>query len=376
MDRQADSAVTVPASAPADGPAAPPRRRLRTLLMCGGVLAVIAGVLLFYLFTGRYESTDDAELEAARATVSANVAGRVVEIDVHDNQRVHRGDLLFRLDDRPFRIAVNEATARLATARLQIGAAKVTYRQKLADIAAADSTVKYRQEEFDRQQGLAASGISSRSRFEQAQHDIEQARAQLKSEQEQAASVLALLGGNPDLPVDRHPSVATAQAALDKATLELSYTEVRAPDDGIVAKVEQLQVGDYINAATPVFTVISTRDIWIEANFKEDQLAYMRAGQSAEVALDAYGGRKLPARIVSLSPGTGSLFSALPPENATGNWVKVVQRLPVRLQFDPAIDVAELPLHAGLSANVTVDTRHERHLFGDGAQAREAPLQP
>jgi membrane fusion protein (multidrug efflux system) len=357
------------------------RARLRWILMSGGVLAVLAGVLLFYLFTGRYESTDDATLQAAQATVSANIAGRVVAVEVHDNQRVHAGDVLFRIDDRPFRIAMAESTAKLAAARLQIGAAKVTYRQKLSEVAAATSTVNFRQEDFDRQQGLVATGISSRSQFEQAQHGIEQARAQLSSAQQQSESVLALLGGNPNLPLDQHPSVQQAQAALDKANLDLSYTVVRAPVDGVVAKVEQLQAGDYITAAAPVFTLISTQDIWVEANFKEDQLSYMRAGQSAEVTLDAFTGHSLSARVVSLSPGTGSQFSALPPENATGNWVKVVQRLPVRLQFEPALDPAQVPLHAGLSANVTVDTGHRRNLFGREAQAHEpqdgqAPKRP
>jgi membrane fusion protein (multidrug efflux system) len=351
------------------------RRWQRPLLMTGGVLATAVGVVVFYLFTGRYQSTDDATVQAAQASVSANVAGRVVAIDVRDNQRVHRGDVLFRLDDQPFRIAVAEATAKLASARLQIAAAKVMYRQRLADVEAANSTVTYRQEEFERQKGLVASGISSRSQFEQAQHGIEQARAQLAAAQQQGESVLALLGGNPNLPVDQHPSVQQAQAALDKANLDLSYTVVRAPDDGVVAKVEQLQVGDYINAAAPVFMLVSTRDVWIEANFKEDQLSHMRPGQSAELTLDAYPGHTLTARVASLSPGTGSQFSALPPENATGNWVKVVQRLPVRLQLDPALDVSELPLHAGLSANVTVDTQHRRRLFGGGNEPRVASRQ-
>jgi membrane fusion protein (multidrug efflux system) len=353
------------------------RERLRWLLMGGGTVLVLLAVALFYWFSGRYESTDDATLQAAQASVSTNVAGRVVAIEVHDNQAVHRGDVLFRLDERPFRIAVAEAAAKLAAARLQIGAAKVTYQQKLAEVTAASSTVTYRQEEFTRQQGLVATGIASRSQFEQAQHALEQAQAQLSSAQEQSQSVLALLGGNPALPVDQHPSVQQAQAALDKANLDLSYTVVQASDDGVVAKVEQLQVGDYINAATPVFTLLSTRNIWVEANFKEDQLSYMRPGQSAQVTLDAYAGHKLSARVISLSPGTGSQFSALPPENATGNWVKVVQRLPVRVQFDPPLDAAQTPLHAGLSANVTVDTGHQRHLFGDaGAPARETARVP
>jgi membrane fusion protein (multidrug efflux system) len=359
-------------------PSTPDRReRRRRILMAVGILAAIVGVVVFYLLTGRYQSTDDAELEAAQASISANVAGRVVAIEVHDNQKVQRGDVLFRLDDASFRIAVAEAEAKLAATRMQIDAAKVTYRRELDDVTAAASTVTFRQQEFERQRDLVSTGISSRSQFEQAQHGIEQARAQLASAQQQGESVLALLGGNPNLPLDQHPSVRQAQAALDKANLDLSYTVIRAPDDGIAAKVEQLQIGDYITAATPVFTLVSTRDVWIEANFKEDQLAYMRVGQSAEVTLDAYGGHKLAARVISLSPGTGSLFSALPPENATGNWVKVVQRLPIRLELDPAEDLSELPLHAGLSADVTVDTQHRRHLIGgDEPPPRVAARQP
>jgi membrane fusion protein (multidrug efflux system) len=352
------------------------RTRRGRVLMAAGAAAALAGVVLFYFLTGRYQSTDDAMLQAAQAAISTNVAGRVVEIDVHENQRVQRGDVLFRLDDRPFRIAVAEAEAKLSAARLQIRAAKVAYRRQLSEVAAADSTVTFRRQEFERQQGLVSTGISSRAQFEQAQHGIEQARAALSSAQQQGDSVLAMLGGDPNLPVDRHPSVQQAQAALDRANLELSYTVVRAPDDGIVAKVEQLQVGDYINAAVPVFSLVSTRDIWIEANFKEDQLSYMRPGQRAEVSIDAYAGRTLAARVVSLSPGTGAQFSALPPENATGNWVKVVQRLPVRLQLEAVPELAELPLHAGLSADVTVDTGHRRRLFGADAEAREAPQRP
>ncbi|MGH8232131.1 MAG: HlyD family efflux transporter periplasmic adaptor subunit, partial [Steroidobacteraceae bacterium] len=188
------------------------------------------------------------------------------------------------------------------------------------------------------------------------------------SAQQQVGSVLALLGGNPDLPLDQHPVVMQAQAALDRAELQLSYTVIRAPDEGVAAKVEQLQVGDYINASTPVFGLVSTRDILVEANFKEDDLTYMRAGQSAEVRIDAYPGHRFKARVASLSPGTGAQFSLLPPENATGNWVKVVQRVPVRLQLQASDFGEATPLHTGLSAEVTVDTGHRRHLFGGSTQ--------
>jgi membrane fusion protein, multidrug efflux system len=338
--------------------------RLRWLLMGGGIALAVVGTLWYYLATGRYVSTDDSSVQAAQTTISANVPGRVIELDVHDNQAVRHGEVLFRIDDRAFRIAVEEAQAKLASARMEIGAAKATYRHQLSEQNAARDTLAYQQQEYQRQQRLLASGISSRAQFEQVQHAVQLAQSQLTSAQQTAGSVLAMLGGNPDLPLDEHPVVMQAQAALDRANLDLSYTVIRAPDDGVVAKVEQLQVGDYINAATPVFGLVSSRDVWVEANFKEDDLTYMRAGQSAEIRIDAYPGRRFKAQVVSLSPGTGAQFSLLPPENATGNWVKVVQRVPVRLQLASGELTEATPLHAGLSAEVTVDTEHHRSLFG------------
>jgi membrane fusion protein (multidrug efflux system) len=338
--------------------------RRRWMLMTGGVLLAIVAGLWYYLASGRYVSTDDSSVQAAQATISANVPGRVVELDVYDNQTVQRGQVLYQLDARPYQIAVEDARAKLAAARMQILAAEAMYRHQLADLIAARDTLAYQQHEFERQQRLLQSGISSRAQFEQVQHAVGLAQAQLASAQQQAASVLAILGGDPDLPVDHHPTVLEALAALDQAYLNLSYTVVRAPDDGVVAKVEQLQAGDYVNAATPVFSLISSRDVWVEANFKEDELTYMRSGQSAEVSIDTYPSHHFKAHVMSLSPGTGSQFSVLPPENATGNWVKVVQRVPVRLQFDRSELGDALPLHAGLSAEVTVDTEHRRSLFG------------
>ena len=336
--------------------------RLRLPLMIGGVLLVAIGTLYFWLSGGRYMSTDDAYVQAARASISSNVAGQVAEIAVRNNQRVHRGDLLFRLDDQPYRIAAEEAQAKLGTARLEIVAGKATYRQQLASMRSAQDTLAYQEREYQRQQKLLASGISSQMQFDQAQHARDTARQQFASAQQQVASVLAMLGGDADVDPDRHPTVQQAQAVLDRAKLNLSYTRIVAPDDGIVTKVEQLQVGDYINAANPVFALISTRDVWIEANFKEDQLSHMRAGQSATVDIDTYSGKTFKAHVISIAPGTGSQFSALPPENATGNWVKVVQRLPVRLELESPD--ADLPLHSGLSVNVEVDTGHRRSLFG------------
>jgi membrane fusion protein (multidrug efflux system) len=341
--------------------AGPLRERLRVPLMLLGVVAVAIGALTFWLTGGRYMSTDDAYVEAARTSITSNVAGQVLQILVHDNEPVHRGQVLFKLDDQPYRIAVEAAQAKLAGARLTVLAGKATYRERLAGIRSAQDTVSYREKEYERQQKLLAKGIASQAQYDGAQHALDNARQQVVSAQQQAASVLAMLDGNADIDVNQHPSVLQAQAELDRARLNLSYAQITAPDDGIVTKVEQLQVGDYINAATPVFALISTRDVWIEANFKENQLAHMRPGQPATVQIDTYPERAFKARVVSIAPGTGSQFSLLPPENATGNWVKVVQRLPVRLEL---IDtVPDLPLHSGLSATVDVDTGYRRSLF-------------
>jgi membrane fusion protein, multidrug efflux system len=337
-------------------PGRPLRQRLRLPLMLAGPILVLLAGTWWYLTSGRYVSTDDAYVQAARTMVSADISGRVVAVAVHDNERVAKGQLLFQLDDRPYRIAVDEAKAMLAAARLQVDALKATYHLKLADAKAAEDTLAYQQREYERQRQLAASGVAARSTFDQVQNALQVARQKVASTQSDVANTLAQLGGDADLPLDRHPSVQRAQAALDKAELDLSYTMVRAAEPGIVTKVDQLQVGSYATASTPVFSMISKR-VWIEANFKETELTHMHPGQAATVEIDTYPGIVFDAKVESLSPGTGLTFSLLPAENATGNWVKVVQRLPVRLSLE---DPKSRLLHAGLSATVEVDTEHRR----------------
>jgi membrane fusion protein (multidrug efflux system) len=333
------------------------RQRLRLPLMLAGPLVVLIAAGWWYLTSGRFVSTDDAYVQAARTMISADISGRVVAISVKDNQRVAKGQELFKIDDRPYRIAIEEAKAQLAAARLQVEAMKATYRQKLAEEKGAEDTLDYQTREYDRQRQLAAAGVAARATFDQVQNALQMAKMKVTSSQSDLANMLAQLGGNPDIPVDDHPTVQRALAALDKAQLDLSYTVVRAAESGIVTKVDQLQVGSYVNAATPVFSLVSDR-VWVEANFKETELTHMRAGQDATVEIDTYPGVVFHAKVASLSPGTGLTFSLLPPENATGNWVKVVQRLPVRLILDdPPSDV---PLHAGLSATVDVDTHYRR----------------
>jgi membrane fusion protein (multidrug efflux system) len=342
-------------------------QRLRfSLMIVIPVLAIIAGLCIYFL-SGRYESTDDAYTQAAAVSISSNVSGRVTEIDVHDNQFVKQGTTLFRLDDRPLRISVNEAAARLANAKLQIVSLKSTYRQRQSDLRSAEQSMAYEQSEYARHERLLKSGIVSRAQYDQASHALDTARQQVAGAKQQLAAVAAQLANNPDIDPDRHPEVQEAQAALDRANLNLSYTVILAPSDGVVTKVEQLQVGDYVNAATPLFSLVSNQDVWVEANFKEAQLAGMRIGQSASIKLDRYPDKKFNAVLVSMSPSTGSQFSMLPPENASGNWVKVVQRIPVRLHLantDPSIF-----LQAGLSANVSIDT----HSPVDSTAAAERP---
>jgi len=319
---------------------------------------VLVAGCYWFLTGGRYVSTDDAYVQAARVAISTDISGRVVEIDVHDNDRVAAGQALFRIDQRPFQIAVEEAKAQLGTVRFQIHAMKATYHQKRADARATEAMVDYQQHEFDRQQRLVASGTASQQQFEQARQAYETGKQQLASKQQDVAVALANIGGDPDLPLEQHPMVQHAQAALDRAELNHSYTVIKAPENGIVTKVEQLQVGDYVTASTPLFSLMSTDKVWVEANFKETELTHMRPGQAATVEIDTYPDVAFPAKVESLSPGTGLTFSLLPAENATGNWVKVVQRLPVRLSIDH-ID-SDAPLHAGLSVTVEVDTEHRR----------------
>lgn len=337
------------------------KRRLRKPLLFAVPLLVLIGALAFYLHGGRYQSTDDAFLDAGMVSVSPNVAGRVIEVDVHNNQHVHKGDVLFRIDPAPFQAAVDEAQAQLHDAITNVGSMRANYRQGQADLAAAQAKLHFAQREAARQKELVQEGISSQSQYDQARLAVQTASRNIQSTRQANASIAAALTGNVNAPTAQQPAVQKAQATLDRAKLDLSYTVVRAAQDGIVSKVDQLQVGDYVEASKPVFTLVGNR-IWVTANFKEDQLQYMRLGQPATIAIDAFPDLDIKGHVASFSPGTGNAFSVLPAENATGNWVKVVQRLPVEIAIDNPL--ADVPLHAGLSVEATVDTGHKRHLFG------------
>ena len=336
------------------------KRWRKPLLLVAPVVLIAAGTYV-YLTGGRYETTDDAFLQTGLVSVSPNISGKVLSVEVQDNQQVTKGQVLFRIDPAPYAARVAQAEAELAQATAQIASQRADYRKGQAQLAAAQAQAQYAEREAARQKELLGEGISSQNQYDQAVLAARTARQAIASSQQQNASLAAQLAGDVAGPSAQQPVVRAAQAALDQARLDLSYTVVRAAQDGIVAKVDQLQAGDYVTAGKPVFTEAS-RHIWIEANFKENQLRYMRLGQTAKVKIDAFPDLDLTAHVSSFSPGTGNAFSVLPAENATGNWVKVVQRLPVLLTLDRL--PKDRPLHAGLSVEVTIDTGHKRTLLG------------
>lgn len=366
MDRDDSARIALPD----EGEPRDRRARYRKPLLIAAPVVALLAILFFYLHGGRYESTDDAYLQSTKVQVSANVSGRVIAVEVASNQRVRRGQVLFRLDPAPYQARVDEAEAKLAGARLQVGSLRANYRQGASELKAAEDRLHFAERERDRQKELLAEGISSQAQYDNAALAATTAAQQIVTVGQQNASVLASLGGAPDSPVVDNAIVREAQAALDQARLDLGYTVIRAPRDGIVTKVDQLPVGTYVEASKPVFTLVGLK-LWVEGNFKENQLHHMRVGQPASFKIDAFPDLHLTGRLASFSPGTGNSFALLPPENATGNWVKVTQRLPVEFSIDKL--PAGVPLHAGLSATVTVDTGHRRHLFG-GDAATDSPV--
>lgn len=331
------------------------RRRLRPVLLSLGpiVLAAVAGY--FYLTGGRYVSTDDSYVRYDKVQISSDVAGRVVEEAVDENDEVKKGQLLFALDDEPYRIALARAEAALAAARDAVSAMRAAYQQKAANLRGAQLSADYLQREYERQRRLAQQNLASEAKVDEAQRSAEVARQQVTAMQQDLAQALANLGGDPDLPLEQHPRVRQAQAARDQAALDLRHTRILAPADGIVANVDP-RPGQYVTIGQSMCSLVESGSLYIEANLKETELTHVKAGDVAVVSVDTYPDRVWHATVTSIGAGTGAEFSVLPPQNATGNWVKIVQRLPVRLHIAPSEDVTAL--RAGMSVTVEIDTRH------------------
>ncbi len=335
-------------------------RSLRRILLVLGPAVVLAGSLFAYVTGGRYVSTDNAYVHAGKLTVATDVSGIVAKVDVHESEKVEKGQVLFTLDQEPFRIALAGAEANLGTVRNQIVTQQATYRQKLAQIEQAKTDIGFYETAAQRQQDLLKRGVSAQATYDQAKRDLDTARERLLVAQHDAEAALAQLGGRADAPIEQNANYLAAQAQVDKARRDLKHTIVVAPMAGIVTNVDALLPGEYLPAAQPAFSLVSTRDVWVEANPKESDLANLKPGDKATVSIDAYPGREWQATVTSLAPATGAEFSVLPAQNATGNWVKVVQRVPIRLNVE--MPDGAPPLRTGMSAYVEIDTGHHRQL--------------
>jgi membrane fusion protein (multidrug efflux system) len=333
---------------------------LRRILLMLGPIVVLAGGLYAYLAGGRYVATDDAYVHAGKLTIATDVSGIVSRIDVHESQAVEKGQVLFTFDEEPFRIALAGAEANRGAVRNQIVTQQANYRQKLTMVDQAKTDIELVETTYQRQKDLLQRGVASQAGFDQAKRDLEAARVRVSVAQHDAEAALAQLGGSVDAKVEDNPMFRAAQAQVDKAKRDLKRTTVVAPIAGIVTNVDSLQVGSYLMASQGAFSLVSSSDVWVEANPKESDLTYLKAGDKAAITIDSYPGREWTATVSSLSPATGAEFSVLPAQNSSGNWVKVVQRVPIRLQVD--VPPGAPPLRTGMSADVEVDTGHTRKL--------------
>jgi membrane fusion protein (multidrug efflux system) len=343
---------------PAHAPPSAARRRVRALLFLLLPLLLIVG-LVAYVLGGGTVSTDNAYVEANTVGVSTDVSGIVARVYVKENQPVTRGEILYTLRDRQYRYALDRANAQLAAVRDSLLAQQASYRQMQAKIAQAKYDLGYNQVQFHRARNLARVNIVSRTGYDTAHRDLESAQQTLASLNEQLAGIAANLNGRPAGPVEQYPQYLSALAARNEAARELAHTVVRAPFDGIVTSVPSIQPGRYIAASITAFYLVDTEDMWIRANPKETALTYVRPGQAVTVTVDTYPGKTWHGTVASISPAAAQQFSLLPAQNTSGNWVKVVQRIPIRIAVETSgRDLP--PLRAGMSAEVSIHTGHAR----------------
>ena len=329
---------------------------------------LLVAVIAFWLwFTGgRYVSTDNAYIHAPKLMVSSDVSGIVSDVRVHEGQTVRQGDVLFRIDPEQFKIALDNAKAQLAQTALNLESMKQDYQRMLSDAGSQAAQVELAQKTYDRTSDLIKKGVASAQAFDQARSALDAALKQQQSLREQAKVLLAKLGGDPNFIVNQHPTYLQAKAQVDEAQRQLDHTVIRAPFNGIVTQVDQLQPGIYLVASTAALTntgavaLVATDDIWVEANFKETDLTWVKSGDNVEISVDTYPQKSWTGKVKSIAPASGAEFSILPAQNTSGNWVKVVQRIPVRIAVERKDN--DPPLRSGMSTYVTIDTEHHRSL--------------
>jgi membrane fusion protein, multidrug efflux system len=358
-----------PPQSPRAKMAAEPRRRLmaamrryrRPLLLVVLPLAALMTGFIFYLSGGRYVTTDDAYIGAQKVLITPDISGKIEKVVVREGQQVNEGDVLFEIDPVPFRLAMQQAKANADQARTTYDnlVANIKIYGQMAELA--QQSIELKQRDVERKATLTKSNFASQLDLDNAANALVTARAQYEYLNQQFSSAKAQLLGNPDLPIEQFPPYAQAKAALDQAERNFDHTVMRAPIAGVATQVDQIQLGRFVAAGAPVFSIIDTSKPWVDANPKESDFTHVAVGQPVTIDVDAFPDHVFKGTIGSLSPGTGAQFAILPPQNATGNFVKVVQRVPVRIYFD-SHDQYVQRLKAGMSAYTTIDTGHRRSL--------------
>ena len=336
----------------------PRRRWLRGLLLTLGPLLFVTIGSYFYITGGRYIETDNAYVKADKVSLSAQVSGAITAVLVAENEHVLQGQELFRIDAPPYQVALSRAQARLQGVRAFVEGLRAGYYQKQAELKRDELDLDYNEREYNRQLELSRSKLSSAVDLDKTRHEMEMARQQIAITRQALDQIVAQLGGDPDRSLEDHPIYKEVQGSVDDALLNIKWTAVTAPFTGVAQK--KPEPGQYVRAGEPVMVIVSDTGMWIEANFKETELTFVRPGQSVRIRIDTYPDLEWQGTVTSLSQASGAEFSLLPPQNATGNWVKVVQRIPVRIAIESR--VGEPALRAGMSTTVSIDTRHHRVL--------------
>jgi membrane fusion protein (multidrug efflux system) len=356
---QPEQSVTT-SSVPEKAPQPPPRHWVRWALFAVVPLALIAGAY-WYVTGGQLMWTDDAYVQANQVGISTDVSGIVSEIDITENQHVEANQILYHLDPQQFQIALDNAKATLAQLSLTIESMKETYRRMLSDIAAQDAQVKLDQVTDDRNAALVRTNAVAQLTYDQSRFTLEADKSRAESLRQQAKVQLALLAGNPDIPITEHPQYLQAKAQVDEGQRQLDHTVVRAPFAGIVTQVNSIAPGKYLGASITAFFVVDTGHVWVDATPKETELTYVRPGQTVTATVDTYPDPVWHGTVETISPAAAQQFSLLPAQNTSGNWVKVVQRITMRVRLDTS-EKNLPPLRAGMSVVVNVDTGHPRGL--------------
>jgi membrane fusion protein (multidrug efflux system) len=352
-----------------EGATPAPKRKRRNLVLWIAGPAIVLGIAgWLYLTSGRFVSTDNAYVQADHATIAPQISGRVVEVLVHDNQPVKAGDVLFRIDAEPLQIALARNQAQLENVVSLLDAGRAGYRSAQADLSSAEEALRVNERQYERMKEMRAKGLVAQKDVDDAANNYANAKGKRDSDVAALSKAQGILGGLPNTKNEELAAYKLAKAQYEQSKLDLDHATVHAPIDGVVGKVT-LQPGDFLGAGQAAMPLVATKSLWVDANFKETDLTHVGVGQPATIEVDTYPGKKWSAHVASISPASGAEFSVLPAQNATGNWVKIVQRIPVRLAID---DSANGPtLRAGMSAVVEIDTGRQNSLLGRLQGAKE-----